>query len=212
MLAVPYSEEHIATCPVRAVEQLVRATYPVRAVGQRTHTRWIRQGQRVFVPNRIPLPPEKRAARQYEGLSRSAKPMSQILKCHTRKASEHSILYALLPVRRRGFTGVSRRLDVDQYAKNVLEKTANGLEVHASNGGSMPGHGRCQGRGYFREPVQGIRRIPQSELSRSWAAFANDPILEQEYKRAEVVRKTVDTNGIKSMGETMKTLISQTEV
>ena len=54
LLTVPYSEEHIATCPVRAVEQLVRATCPVRAAGQRTHTRWMGQEQRVFVSNRTP--------------------------------------------------------------------------------------------------------------------------------------------------------------
>ena len=54
--------------------------------------------------------------------------------------------------------------------------------------------------------------FPPSELSRSGAAFANNPILEQEFKRAELVRKTGDTNGIEvSMGETMKTLIPQTE-
>ena len=40
--------------------------------------------------------------------------------------------------------------------------------------------------------------FPPSELSRSGAAFANNPILEQEFKRAELVRKTGDTNDIKS--------------
>ena len=157
-------------------------------------------------------PPEKREAGQCKGRSHCETNVANTKMSHQEGRRVHSILYALLPVRRWGFTGISRRFDVDHYAKNGLGKPANGREVHASAGGSLPGHGRCQGRGYFREPVQGIRRIPQSELSRSWAAFANDPILEQEYKRAEVVRKTVDTNGIKSMGETMKTLISQTEV
>ena len=109
----------------------------------------------------VPPPPEKREAGQDKGRSRSAKPMSHILKCHQEGRRARSILYALLPVRRRGFTGVSRRLDVNHYAKNGLRKPVNGLELHASNGGSMPGYGRrCQVRGYFREPVQEIERIP----------------------------------------------------
>ena len=51
-----------------------------------------------------------------------------------------------------------------------------------------------------------------SDVSRSWAAFANNRILGQEFKMAEVVSKTGDTNGIKaSVGETTKTLIPHIE-
>ena len=75
---------------------------------------------------------------------------------HQEGRRAHGILYAIL-----SFKSVSRRLDVDHYAKSVLKKPANGLEVHASFGGSLSGGGRrCQGRRYFREPVQGMQRIP----------------------------------------------------
>ena len=57
-----------------------------------------------------------------------------------------------------------------------------------------------------------INECPMSDVSRSWAAFANNRILGQEFKMAEVVSKTNDTNGIKaSVGETTKTLIPHIE-
>ena len=52
-------------------------------------------------------------------------------------------------------------LDGDYHAESDLKKPANSLEVHASNGGSLPGRGgNGHGGRRFTEPVQRIQRIP----------------------------------------------------
>ena len=107
-------------------------------------------------PTVTPPPPKKRETGQYRVTSRSAKPMSLLLKCHTGKGGEHSQI-SMHSFPSEG--GVSRALAGDATStiiqRMVVGKPANGLEVHASSGGSLPGHGwRCQGRGCFREPAQ----------------------------------------------------------
>lgn len=83
----------------------------------------------------------------------------------------------------------------------------------ASKEGSLPGHdGDVRVEGSSENLHREFNEFPLSELSRSGAAFAKYRILEQRFKKAELVRNRSDTNGIKvTMGETMKTLIPQTE-
>ena len=77
-----------------------------------------------------------------------------------------------------------------------------------------PGTEDVRVEGISENQYREFNEFPLSEQSRSCAAFGKNPMLEleYEYKRAElqVVKKTGDTIGIKSMGETSKTLFPQT--
>ena len=144
LLTVPYKEEHIATCPVRAVEEFVRVG---THVGRNVTKRYL--FPTVSPPREAGDPP----VRGPQPLS--AKQKSRFLKRHAKKAGEHTE-FSMYSFRSGG--AVSRALAGDSTStimQSFLEKPADGREVHASSGGSLPGHGwRCQGRGCFREPAQ----------------------------------------------------------
>ena len=184
---VPYLEAHITACPVRAVEQLVWATCPARAVGQRTHTRWIGQEQTWYV---FVLPTVRRPTREAgDWPVQGSQPSSETNAANTKMSNlegrrAHSSLYALLPARRWGFTGVTRRsrrrpLLPERFWANP-RTVSTYLRLREVVCPGRDGDVRIQGISEIQN--RELNETPLHESSRFRAAFVNNSRLEQELK------------------------------
>ena len=133
--------------------------------------------QRVPVSNRIP--PREAGGPPVRGSQPlSAKQMSQILKCNANNAGEHTVFDALLPVRRRSFTGASRRLVVDYHAESVSENPQTASRyLRLMELVSPDAEGFAMVEGISDNQYREFNEFPLSEQSRSWAAFGNNPML-----------------------------------
>ena len=119
---------------------------------------------------------------------------------HQEGRRAHSIL-SMHPFRSGG--GVSRALAGDSTS-TMMQRTVKENPPTASRYMRLmevvfPGtEGYVRVEGISDNQYREFTEFPLSELSRSWAAFANNPMLKQEFERAELARKTGDTNCMKN--------------
>ena len=179
LLTVPYSEDHIATCPARAVEQLIG---PDNVPGKSSWSAYAHTLDRTgpkgicFQPC---FPPQRSGRLASARVAAIAKPMSQILKCHTRKAGEYT-QFSMHSFRSGG--GVSRALAGDSTS-TITQRTVSESPRTAARYTRLlevvcPGTEDVRVEGISENQYREFKEFPLSELSSSWAVFANNPILE----------------------------------
>ena len=168
LLTVPYKEEHIATCPVRAVEEFVRVG---THVGRNVTKRYL--FPTVSPPREAGAPP----VRGPQPLS--AKQKSRFLKRHAKKAGEHTE-FSMYSFRSGG--AVSRALAGDSTS-TIMQRafwknprtTARYMRLVEVVSPGVEGVAMVEGNSVnqYRE----FNEFPLKEQSRSWAAFGNNPML-----------------------------------